>query len=159
MFPWHPRFLSLARGSKDTDVDEITGMLAALAIPKQQGNEDFLDFQELDHSQVKAAVEEWIDMEQDPEVALIELENEADEEDSKDEDNSWKEGPSNAVQVDETDEDNNNDQVINQVKADLLLNVLPAMYTLDQLFNYFRTQFPETTLMIDQAKVVFQREK
>ena len=50
-------------------------------------------------------MEEWIDIEQDPEAALIELENEADEEDSKDEDNRGKEGPSNAVQVDETDED------------------------------------------------------
>ena len=151
-----PRGKGVRIQSKDADVDEITGMLAALAVPKRQGDEDFLDFQELDQSQVKAAVEEWIDMEQDPEVALIELENEADEEDSEDEDNSEKEGPSNAVQVDETDEDDNDDydKVINPVKADSLLDVLPAMYTLDQMFNDFRTQFPETTWMIDQVKVV-----
>eukprot|EP00961_Rhodomonas_salina_P214793 2901065-Rhodomonas_salina.1 len=43
--------------------------------------EELPDFQELSEDAIWSAMEEWIEMEEDPEVVLFELENEAEAED------------------------------------------------------------------------------
>eukprot|EP00961_Rhodomonas_salina_P247502 3344058-Rhodomonas_salina.1 len=68
--------------NKDADIDELTALFAKCqAGPKDTEEGEMPDFKGLSEDAIWSAMEEWIEMEEDPEVVLIELENEAEAED------------------------------------------------------------------------------
>ncbi len=66
--------------SKDTDVDELTALLtqSLLALARADKADVLPNFQSVPAAGVQGAIKEWLEMEDNPEVVLIELENKAD---------------------------------------------------------------------------------
>eukprot|EP00961_Rhodomonas_salina_P254871 3444625-Rhodomonas_salina.1 len=66
--------------NKDAYIDELTTLFAKCQVGPKDG-EELPDFKGLSEDAILSAMEEWIEMEEDQEVVLIELENEAEAED------------------------------------------------------------------------------
>ncbi len=120
------------------------------------------DFNGVAKEDVRAAVEEWIDMEENPEVVLIELENEAEAEDLREEraervaalaeaagemSDDGQAGPAPAEPEEE------------KVSTEDLKDVMGTIDALDHIFNGFRSLFPETSRSIERVRTEFRRER
>jgi hypothetical protein len=132
--------------SKDTDVDELTKLLSQAELVADEDS-DMPDFNSVAEEDVWAAVEEWIDMEENPEVVLIELENEAEAEDLLEEHSERVAALAEAATAMSDDEQAGPapaEPEEESVSAEDVKDVMGTIDALDHLFNGFRSLFPET---------------